>query len=155
MAHSIHVGFLSVDDFMQQVIGAIVEKNIITAKNIYVSDKNAAHIAEYREQGMNVLPDDPAVLMKSEIVVIAAPKRDFGTVLAPISTLTRGKIVVVLSEGIDCNYVQERVAKGTLVAAAMPAVGADGKRAVQMEYSAGFPEYMKDAASDIAGSICE
>lgn len=154
MAHSIHVGFLSVNDFVARIIDTVVENNIISEKNIYVSDTNAAHITEYRKHGLNVLPDDPAVLMKSEIVVIGAPKREFGTVLAPLCALTRGKIIIAMTDGIDCDYVLERVTHGTLVASAMPAIHEDGSWTAHIAYSAGFPEYMKAACSDIIGSIC-
>lgn len=155
MAHSIHVGFLSVNDYAARMIDAILEKDIISQKNLFISDTNPEHITEYNKHGVNVLKDDASVLMKSEIVVIAAPKREFGTVLAPINALTRGKIIVSMTEGIDCNYVLERVAHGTLVATAMPTVGDNGCRIANIQYSVGFPEYMKAACRDIVGSVCK
>lgn len=155
MAHSIHVGFLSVNDFVAKMICAVAQKNIISAKNIYVSDTEKERCASFTEQGMNVLTDDAAVLMKSEIVVIAAPRREFGTVLAPICALTRGKIIIAMTDGIDCQYVLERVTRGTLVVSAVPMQAPDGSWSAHIEYSAGFPEYMKGACEDIIALIQE
>ncbi len=155
MAHSIHVGFLSVNDYAAGIIDAILKNDIISQNSLFISDTNPEHIAEYNKYGVNVLKDDASVLMKSEIVVIAAPKREFGTVLAPIHALTRGRIIVSMTEGIDCNYILERVASGTLVATAMPSLGDNGCRIANIEFSAGFPEHMKAACRDIIGSVCK
>ncbi|MCB6367048.1 NAD(P)-binding domain-containing protein [Intestinibacillus massiliensis] len=155
MPHSIHVGFLGVNDFAHELIQAIIDKGVIPEKNIYVSDASPSSCAQYEGRAISVFKDDMTTLIKAELVIITAPRREFGTVLAPICALTRGKIIVAMTEGIDCNFVLDRVTKGTYVVSAAPHQSDAGEWETSLEYSAGFPEYMKAACIDIVGSICK
>lgn len=150
MAHSIHVGFLSVNETIAQIVTAVIQNQIISEKNIYIAEDRLEQTPGYKSCDINVLSDDPSVLMKSEIAVIAAPKRDVGTVLATVCALTRGKILIVISQQeVDCAYVQERVARGTLVVSVSISHAQDGTRLCDIAYSDGFPEYMKDVCEEI------
>lgn len=154
MPHSIHVGFLGVNDFAHELIQAIIDKDIISERNIYVSNESPSSCECYNDREVCVFIDDPTTLIRSELVIITTPSREFDTVLAQIFAQTRGKILVAMTEGIDCEFVLERVTKGTHVVATSLKKNENGKWEASLEYSAGFPEYMKTACSDIVGSVC-
>lgn len=155
MPHSIHVGFLGVNDFAHELIQAIIDKGIIPEKNICVSKESPSNCERYEGREVCVFIDDPTTLIRSEVVIITTPKRDFDTTLAEIFALTRGKVLVAMTEGINCDFVLERVTKGTYVVSTSPHQNEQGEWEAKLEYSAGFPEYMKPACSDIVGSICK
>ena len=67
----------------------------------------------------------------------------------------RRRIVISLCPGADCAYVQERVARGTTVLAAQPTESEDGVLMASLEFSNGFPTYMRGPCTDIVGSVCE
>lgn len=155
MPHSIHVSFLSANAFSMEMIEKIIEKNIITAKNIHVSEKKQSWSEKCAEQHFLVHKDDVNALIKAEIAVITVPKREFMTVLAPITAITRGKIILAMSEGTDTKYVLDFVAKGTHVVSAPPVLNEEtGTWTTMLEYSQGFPEYMRSACEDLVKSIC-
>lgn len=154
MAHSVRVGFLSGTGRASEMVDAILDKSVISAKNIFVSDHDDARKAKYAGQGVTVLKDDAATLVKSEIAVLTADKKSFGTVLAPLSAVTRGKILIAMTEGVDVAAVQQWVAKGTLVVASGLQTQEDGSQTVQLSYSAGFPDYLKSACVDLINCVC-
>ncbi len=155
MSHSIHVGFLTPNEFSIQMALAVAEKKIVTAKNIHVSDPHKSYVDLCKEHSFNWYPQDADALIETEIAVIVQPKREFATELAFIYTMTRGKIILAMSPGIDCTYVQERVAARTAVVSAPPVQNERGEWEAKLEYSEKFPEYMKAACADIVGSVCK
>lgn len=155
MSHSIHVGFLGVNEFAHELIQAIIDQGVIPEQNIYVSNESPSNCERYQNRPVCVFIDDPTTMIRSELVIITAPRREFDTVLAQIYALTRGKMILAMTEGIDCAFVLDRVTKGTYVVSASPHKNEQGEWEVKMEYSEGFPEYMKPACVDIVGSICK
>lgn len=155
MAHKIRVAFVGKGELLPAVVTSVLEKNVLPAENIFLSVKDKEVHDAVADKGVVFCPDEMNTVVKGEVVVICAPKREFGTVLSPICGCTRGRIVIAMSEGIDCAFVLERVARGTNVLSVQPAINEDGLLAAKTEFSAGFPAYMRGPCIDIVGSVCE
>lgn len=154
MPHSILVGFLSPTDFSAKMVQAVSEKNIITDKNMHIVDPYKVYAAQYEGHAYNLYAECTDALIKAEVAVIACPKGTLSTILAKISGITRGKIILAMSEGVDCAYVQQIVAKGTSIVCAPPVQQENGEWVATVEFSKGFPPYMKGACEDLIGSVC-
>lgn len=155
MPHSILVGFLSPTEFSARMIEAITEKKVITEKNMHIVDPHRTYESLYEGHAYNLYAECTDALIQSEIAVIATTKGTLSTILAKVSGVTRGKTILTMCEDVDCAYVQSLVAKGTLIVSAPPTKNKDGVWETKIEYSSGFPQYMKAACEDIIGSICK
>lgn len=148
MPHSIKVGFISAREHTQMLINAIVEKNIIKANNICISDADDERCVAYKEMGAQTFSDDVSTLMKCEIIIAMATKKELSTTLSKVSTLTRGKFIVAICDGIDCEYVKQRLAGGTAVAVSPSDLSPEN-----IHFSTGFLSYMKPACIDIVNAL--
>ncbi len=156
MAHKIRVAFLGEGEMLPDAVVAVLDKNIIPPENIFLSEKDKEVHEAVADRGVVFCSDDMNTVIKGEVVVVCAPKKlELSAALAPISGCTRGRIVISICPGADCAFVLERVSRGTTVLAAQPAESEDGVLMASLEFSAGFPSYMRAPCSDIVGSVCE
>lgn len=156
MAHKIRVAFLGEGELLPAAVIAVLDKNIIPPENIFLSEKDKRVHEAVADRGVVFCSDDMNTVIKGEVVVICAPKKiELGSALSPISGCTRGRIVISICPGADCAYVLERVTRGTTVLAVQPTESEDGVLMASLEFSAGFPSYMRAPCTDIVGSVCE
>ena len=156
MAHKIRVAFLGEGDLLPAAVIAVLDRNIIPPENIFLSEKDKKVHEVVADRGVVFCSDDMNTVVKGEVVVVCASKKiELSSALAPISGCTGGRIVISLCPGADCAYVQERVARGTTVLAAQPTESEDGVLMASLEFSNGFPTYMRGPCTDIVGSVCE
>lgn len=156
MAHKIRVAFLGEGDLLPLAVTSVLDKNIIPPENIFLSEKDKKVHDAVADRGVVFCTDDMNTVIKGEVVVVCAPKKiELSAALAPISGCTRGRIVISICPGVDCAYVLESVARGTTVLAAQPSESEDGVLMASLEFSAGFPSYMRAPCTDIVGSVCE
>lgn len=156
MAHKIRVAFLGEGDLLPFAVTSVLDKNIIPPENIFLSVKDKAVHEAVAHRGVVFCSDDMNTVIKGEVVVVCAPKKsELSATLAPISGLTRGRIVIAICPKVDCAYVEERVSGGTTILAIRPSLSEDGVPMAELEYSVGFPAYMRAPCADIVGSIFE
>ena len=88
MPQNVLVSVLGEGEYLQKLIRAILEKEeVVPQRNLFLSAKNAAacKAAEGYDE-VRICEDELAAMIKSEIVLLTASKREMPTELAKISS---------------------------------------------------------------------
>ncbi|MGN1014061.1 MAG: NAD(P)-binding domain-containing protein [Butyricicoccus sp.] len=152
MAHSIGLGMIGMDAESHQLLVGVLQENVIPAANIYIVEPDAEKREQYQQMGIHCEPDVSSSILRSEIMIVSGNRRDLSSTLSSICGVTRGKILVSMVEGRNCEYIQSRVAKATNVVC-VEKTEVDGHRVSRLTYSDRFPNHMKSAVNDIFKSI--
>ena len=152
MAHSIGLGIIGMDEKTDRLLAGVLRDNVIPVSNIHLIEPNAEKRAQYTEMGVDCDPDISSSTLRSEIILVSGDRREFSTTLSSICGVTRGKILVSMVEGRDCEYIQSRVAKATNVVC-VEQREEDSKLISRLSYSNRFPNHMKSAVQDIFQSV--
>lgn len=157
MAHHIGVAFLGEEAAVAPVLSAVLDKKIIAPSSLYMPKSYEKFCPEAAAAGAQFCPSADAVVVNAEVLVVAATKKTFDLVLAPISGCTTGRIILAISDDkrIDCAHVQDRVARGAYVVAAPTQLDENGVRYVTPEFAKNFPSWMKQPCLDILAALCE
>ena len=123
MPQNVLVSVLGEGEYLQKLIRAILEKEVVPQRNLFLSAKNAAacKAAEGYDE-VRICEDELAAMIKSEIVLLTASKREMPTELAKISSSSQKRVVVSVcdSEKVDLAYLADRIAAATELIAAVP-----------------------------------
>lgn len=157
MTHNIRVAFLGEDAVVAPVVTAVLEKKIIPAANVFLPKAYREICPSAAVEGATFCAAVNDAVVNGEVVVVAAHRQEFSSELSPICGCTTGRIVLAISDDqrIDCDYVLERVAKGTQVVAAPVITDENGQRSTTPTFSTGFPVWMKRPCLDILAGICQ
>ncbi|MFR4414079.1 MAG: hypothetical protein ACLT4C_01680 [Butyricicoccus sp.] len=121
MPQNVLVSVLGEGEYLQKLIRAILEKEVVPQRNLFLSAKNAAacKAAEGYDE-VRICEDELAAMIKSEIVLLTASKREMPTELAKISSSSQKRVVVSVcdSEKVDLAYLTDRIAAATELIAA-------------------------------------
>ena len=112
MPQNVLVSVLGEGEYLQKLIRAILEKEVVPQRNLFLSAKNAAacKAAEGYDE-VRICEDELAAMIKSEIVLLTASKREMPTELAKISSSSQKRVVVSVcdSEKVDLAYLTDRI----------------------------------------------
>lgn len=156
MPHKIRVAVIGEGEYLPRLICAILDRDIIPAENMFLSSQNAAACDAAQGRGVTLCEDDTTAVVKSEIVLVCASKREFSTILAPISQCTRGRVIVAVSDSprVDLDFVAERVASGTEIITATLTGNENGTLTPQYAYGRGVRLFLHQPCRDLVESIC-
>ena len=130
MPQNVLVSVLGEGEYLQKLIRAILEKEVVPQRNLFLSAKNAAacKAAEGYDE-VHICEDELAAMIKSEIVLLTASKREMPTELAKISSSSQKRVVVSVcdSEKVDLAYLTDRIAAATELIAAVLHRDEEGK----------------------------
>ena len=130
MPQNVLVSVLGEGEYLQKLIRAILEKEVVPQRNLFLSAKNAAacKAAEGYDE-VRICEDELAAMIKSEIVLLTASKREMPTELAKISSSSQKRVVVSVcdSEKVDLAYLADRIAAATELIAAVLHRDEEGK----------------------------
>ena len=122
MPQNVLVSVLGEGEYLQKLIRDILEKEVVPQRNLFLSAKNAAacKAAEGYDE-VRICEDELAAMIKSEIVLLTASKREMPTELAKISSSSQKRVVVSVcdSEKVDLAYLTDRIAAATELIAAV------------------------------------
>ena len=76
MPQNVLVSVLGDGKYLTALVRAILEKNIIPTKFLFLSAKNEASVQAAAGYDVTVCDDDLAAVLKSEIVIVTASKRE-------------------------------------------------------------------------------
>lgn len=140
MPHSVMLGIIGANDITFSILQKIVDENIIPEKNIFIASKHQAKLDKATKLGVNSVSDNYSTLIKSEIIIIGTTKNNLQTVLAPISGMTRGKLIISTVIDADASFIQQRVAKGTHI------ITTDG---IKVDKNDNIPGHLMEIFDDI------
>lgn len=157
MPHKIRVAVIGEGENLTRLIRAILEKQVIPANNMFISAKNQT--AKEAAAGYDVVlcEDEAAAVVKSEIVLVPASKREMGTVLAPVSQCTRTRTVVPVCDDprVNADFILERVQFGTEVVSATLSRDENGKLSVQFDASRSARIFLHQPCRDLVNALID
>ena len=155
MPQNVLVSVLGEGEYLQKLIRAILEKEVVPQRNLFLSAKNAAacKAAEGYDE-VRICEDELAAMIKSEIVLL---KREMPTELAKISSSSQKRVVVSVcdSEKVDLAYLTDRIAAATELIAAVLHRDEEGKLYATYEFSKKVRPFLRKPCEDLVNAMCE
>ena len=142
MPQNVLVSVLGEGEYLQKLIRAILEKEVVPQRNLFLSAKNAA--ACKAAEGC-------------EIVLLTASKREMPTELAKISSSSQKRVVVSVcdSEKVDLAYLTDRIAAATELIAAVLHRDEEGKLYATYEINKKARPFLRQPCKDMVDAMCE
>ena len=96
-------------------------------------------------------------MIKSEIVLLTASKREMPTELAKISSSSQKRVVVSVcdSEKVDLAYLTDRIAAATELIAAVLHRDEEGKLYATYEIGKKVRPFLRKPCEDLVNAMCE
>ena len=158
MPQNVLVSVLGEGEYLQKLVRAILVKEVVPQRNLFLSAKNAAacKAAEGYDE-VRICEDELAAVIKSEIVLLTASKREMPTELAKISSSSQKKVVVSVcdNEKVDLSYLSERIVAATELMAAVLHQDENGKLSATYEASKLARPFLCKPARDIVNTMCD
>lgn len=156
MPQNVMVAVLGEGEYLPRLVRAILEKEVIPARNMFLSSKNAAAKAAAEGYGVTLCEDSAAAVLKSEIVLVCASRREMATELANISQIAIKRVLVSVcsDERINVDYVRERVAFGTEVIAATLHTDENGDLSASYEIGPNVRLFLHQPCRDLVDAMC-
>ena len=152
MPQNVLVSVLGEGEYLQKLIRAILEKEVVPQRNLFLSAKNAAacKAAEGYDE-VRICEDELAAMIKSEIVLLTASKR------AKISSSSKKRVVVSVcdSEKVDLAYLTDRIAAATELIAAVLHRDEEGKLYATYEINKKARPFLRQPCKDMVDAMCE
>ena len=106
---------------------------------------------------VRICEDELAAMIKSEIVLLTASKREMPTELAKISSSSQKRVVVSVcdSEKVDLAYLTDRIAAATELIAAVLHRDEEGKLYATYEINKKARPFLRQPCKDMVDAMCE
>ena len=155
MPQNVLVSVLGEGKYLTALVRAILEKNIIPTRFLFLSAKNEASLQAAEGYDVTVCEDELSAVIKSEIVT--ASRREMPTELAKISSSSQKRVVVSVcdSDKVDLAYLSERIVAATELMAAVLHRDEDGRLSASYEASKLARPFLCKPARDIVDTMCE
>ena len=120
----------------------------------------AADVYKRQAEGydeVRICEDELAAMIKSEIVLLTASKREMPTELAKISSSSQKRVVVSVcdSEKVDLAYLTDRIAAATELIAAVLHRDEEGKLYATYEINKKARPFLRQPCKDMVDAMCE
>ncbi|WP_283672920.1 NAD(P)-binding domain-containing protein [Butyricicoccus sp. Marseille-Q5471] len=157
MPQNVLVAVIGGGEYLPRMIRAILDKNVIPARNLFISSKSEAAKAAAEGSGAVVCEDTFAAVLKSEIVLLCASRREMATELAPLSQCIQKRILVTVCDDarVNVEFVGERVVSGTELIAATLHKDEDGKLSASYEIGKNVRLFLHQPCRDLVNAMCE
>lgn len=157
MPQNVLVSVLGEGEYLPELVRAILEKEVIPARNLFLSSKNAAACQAAEGFEARLCEDDLSAVIKSEIVLVTASRREMPTQLAMISSSSQKRVVVTVcdSDKVDLAYVSERIAAATELIAAVLHRDEAGRLYATYEISQKARLFLHQPCRDLVDAMCE
>lgn len=157
MPQNVLVSVLGEGEYLPKLVRAILIKEIIPARNLFLSAGNEAACRAAEGYDVRICDDDLSAMIKSEIVLVTASKREMPTELARISSSSQKRVVVTVcdKESVDLAYVSERIAAATELIAAVLHRDENGKLYATYEINQKARLFLHQPCRDLVNAMCD
>lgn len=157
MPQNVLVSVLGEGEYLPHLVRAILEKEVIPARNLFLSSKNEVACQAAEGYDVRLCEDDISAVIKSEIVLVTASKREMPTQLAMISSSSQKRLVVTVcdSEKVDLAYVSDRIVAATELIAAVLHRDESGKLYATYEISQKARLFLHQPCRDLVNAMCD
>lgn len=113
-------GFIGAGKMAEALLAGLLARRICRTDEILVSDVAIGRLDVMRTQyGVQALQDNAETVRRSEAVVLAVKPQELEHVLAGVSAMTAGKLVISIAAGKRLSFFEERL-PGARVVRVMP-----------------------------------
>ena len=157
MPQNVLVSVLGEGEYLPHLVRAILEKEVIPARNLFLSSKNEVACQAAEGYDVRLCEDDLSAVIKSEIVLVTASKREMPTQLAMISSSSQKRVVVTVcdSEQVNLAYLTDRIAAATEFIAAVLHRDENGKLYATYEISQKARLFLHQPCRDLVNAMCD
>ncbi len=157
MPQNVLVSVLGEGEYLPHLVRALLEKEVIPARNLFLSSKNEVACQAAEGYDVRLCEDDISAVIKSEIVLVTASKREMPTQLAMISSSSQKRLVVTVcdSEKVDLAYVSDRIVAATELIAAVLHRDENGKLYATYEISQKARLFLHQPCRDLVNAMCD
>ena len=157
MPQNVMVSVVGEGAYMPKLVKAILTKEVIPPRNLFISAKNKSACQAAEGYPVSVCEDDLSAMIKSEIVLVAASKREMPTELAKIASSSQKRVIVTVgdSEQVNLAYIAERIAAATEFIAAVLHHDENGKLYATYEISQKTRLFLHQPCRDLVNAMCD
>ena len=150
MPQNVLVSVLGEGEYLPKLIRAILVKEIIPARNLFLSAGNEAACRAAEGYDVRICDDDLSAMIKSEIVLVTASKREMPTELARISSSSQKRVVVTV-----CDKESVDLAAATELIAAVLHRDENGKMYATYEINQKARLFLHQPCRDLVNAMCD
>jgi pyrroline-5-carboxylate reductase len=116
------VGFVGAGNMGEALIKGLLAANLVPAEAIYVADVRLERLRDLdRQYGVQVAPDNKAVVQHADIVVLAVKPQIMVAVLKDIApAITRKKLLISIAAGVSTATIRAALGKDARIIRVMP-----------------------------------
>lgn len=116
------VGFIGSGNMGEALIKGLIEASVVPADAIYASDVRADRLKELdRLYGIQVVPDNAAVVRHADVVILAVKPQILAQVLAEIApAVTKRTLLISIAAGVSTERLREGLGKDARLIRVMP-----------------------------------
>ena len=156
MPQNVMVSVIGEGEYMPKMVRAILSREVIPSRNLFVSPKNKAACQAAEGYSISICEDDLSALIKCEIALVVAPRREMSTELARISGSAQKRVIVTVcdSEQINLAFIEERITTATEFIAAVLHRDENGKLYATYEISQKARLFLHQPCRDLVDAMC-
>ncbi len=124
------IGFIGAGNMGRALIKGLLKKGSVEPRNIIVSDPDKDKLGFMSKIGITLARDNPEVVVKSDILILAVKPKDIERILEDIAGLLQGlsspasgkppRLIISLVAGITIGYIEGHLGKDIPVVRVMP-----------------------------------
>ena len=116
------VGFLGAGNMGEALIKGVLAANLVPGEAIHITDVRLDRLRELdRQYGVQIAPDNKALVQAVDIVVLAVKPQIMNTVLKEISpVVTRRKLLISIAAGVSTDTIRTALGKEARLIRVMP-----------------------------------
>jgi pyrroline-5-carboxylate reductase len=115
------IGFLGGGNMGEALIRGLLKTGLIPPRDLFVTDVRLERLEELgRTYGLHTLSDNPLLVRRVDVVILAVKPQILATVLQEIAPVTPGKLLVSIAAGVSTNAIREHLPAGARLIRVMP-----------------------------------
>lgn len=116
------LGFIGCGNMASAMIGGILQKKLIPANDIIVSDVNETNLlTAYNQFGILTTTDNLDVVQKSDYIVLSVKPQFYETVITQIKeVLTKEQVIITIAPGKTLSWLESAFGKEIKLVRTMP-----------------------------------
>ena len=115
------IGFIGAGSMGSALIRSILEKRLVSSKNLWVCDKIPEKLSSFSERGVNTSVKIKPMIKGVDIIFIAVKPQDISEVLENLKNKIRSsQLIVSIVAGITTSYIKQKLSLEIPVVRVMP-----------------------------------
>jgi len=115
------IGFIGAGKMGSALIRSILEKRLVSSKNLWVCDKIPEKLSFFSERGVNTSVEIKPMIKRVDVIFIAVEPQHISRVLEILKNEIRSsQLIVSIAAGITTSYIREKLSLEIPVVRVMP-----------------------------------